>query len=158
MGADGGVCWIEAKDEERFKELVEPFGFLFFDEYHWSNVEWLKENREPGKIYGTYGTGQDLCLLDIPQLLNEIEAIQEDDCDYAHIGFRDLTFSELAEDWETRPEFYTPGFPWWILDRIAKRICLVFPEGWKDVKIVDWGEELAELVIEKSTGSVETWT
>lgn len=150
MGADGGVCWVRVKDRIRFLELVEPFGFLFWNDSHEENEAWFGEHVEEGCVYSTYGTDQRVSLDDLEEVLEEIESLSDNPL---HGEWVSYTFEEIREDIETRP--YDP-WTWSPLERFFRE-----DESRKgfpfNMNCVQWAKEV-RASIDGPFYCEETWT
>lgn len=169
MGADGGVCWLQMVDEDRFVELASPFGFLFFDEYHWSNYEWTVENAEEGYYYATYGTSQDLCMEAMLDVIETILYLAEEPMEaysYGLNGVHKLTFYEAYLNLITSPKTYAWGGSY---GRLRKMLDLGYKFGKEgehepeegsvyNMTLEDWAEEVQKTFVPGSYGCEETWT
>lgn len=159
MGADGGVCWVKVSDQERFEDLVEPFGVLYFDDRE-SNWEWWKENQEDGYHYNTYSTGFDPDLHTLLRALREVEDIRLGlDISWNHRDWEDNTIEEAILSIVTRP--YGSALSCH-LDDVLKNVyiggTIYLTDRFKTMLLVDWASQISEVIDPNSYGYIETWT
>lgn len=185
MGADGGVCWVPVKDPTKYDRaigLIRPFyGLLESGMADWQEdacSRWERRNSwcgPPNYIQGYYGSFQDYDLNQVAELLINAdgEEIVEDST---------ITFGELLEDLATRP-MCCPGMYLqshsqikYLLDFKGRPLSLLEVILWeffgwrknitedkdfdiiRNMKVLDWVEELGSLCDWKRCASEETWT
>lgn len=192
MGADGGVAWVKLRTPElqdpfkpyhtRFLELVRPFMFDFFNDYHVENDRYIVENFKTGHLYSTFGTDQDVggyCALD--EVLREL-GYTFDDKEWSFFESLGLaqtaSFNDLLMAYHTSPiSLEVPcetlryllraiGYPrrqrWGTAtendDWATSVVTRALENSIFAMPVRKWYEEVMALVEPKSFGNCETWT
>lgn len=161
MGADGGVCWVETTNLKRALELLYPVSAYLEQDDGPNDVAALANTNELCKhhdaLCSTYGSYQEVSLYDLRELLLEIKAIhprygQEPS---EKSPFTGLTWGECILEIQTRPE-------WVYVEKGEIERCILFNNTTLKkifgMKIIDWANELLEIVDIENIQYVETWT
>lgn len=171
MGADGGVVYIRLRNPSKYsrvEELLRPF-WQFLDpggRSDWaedSTIEWENQNpniSSPDFLLGYYGTDR-ADNQDLHDLANICQMEIDELCQ--------LTFSDLDLECRTWPgwgQYYNSNYGLYPLhalwlchfrydthEEVVKRLG-----GLASMRVIDWTQELGNLLHLQSVGSEETWT
>ena len=179
MGANGGLCWVRIKDKtklDRLEKLLSPFwGYQEYNDNKSENWERENEMKQSGELMGclcgTYGDFQEFDSYDdLQRIVTEIK--------YNHNKhesmwpFQGLTWFEVIEEMETRPwnSFFFESQNEidrcinWHFKSYGKDSKYDIPEElekYKDIlsmKLIDWADEIAEIIDISNVMTEETWT
>lgn len=152
MGADGGIAWVDLQPGawDRFSSLVSPLGFDFLDDGHPENLEEIDRHRKQGRVFSTYGTGQDVQgYSDLEAVLQDIESRKD--------TLRGVTFQDAIEDVLTTPPHWSPDVSP-LANAIMHLHCGPLNAELRWMDLIAWAAEIRRLIIPGSFCEIETWT
>lgn len=172
MGADGGIAWFKLKKPDQKDRLIKLLAPLNFQNLgsgtHWDNREEFLNKPENSFLWsdeyiygyeGSYSYGATFeSLRDIVSAIKDGEVQKE-------LGFsqydKTLSFGDIFLEKDTRPDWVYAHSYW--CDKIigwADEAYLSEEEKQKlfETNIVDWANEIDEILDIKSYCYEETWT
>lgn len=169
MGAEGGVCWVRAKDPEVFQNLVKPFGFLRFDEReaNWEfdfEEEFGSSYAHDDYVYATWDDlGSVLNFFDLEEILSWSDDLKDptpEHHSYGLAGFYDFTFDELCEDFQTRIDSLYHPLVWrQFQEKLVSMQKGPFPlPSFWSWTFGEWSAKVSASIRRQSFGRVTTWT